>query len=385
MPRAASASSARLEAVERRADGEPVVARRAREAPRRPLPASPAMARKRVEHARPGARRCRRRAPPSRAKRSAISSAVRPPMTPSAGGGEDRLDLPRRPRPALASGGEAGVGGATAPPSAARAIERLRAARDRRRRARGAAATAASRSSASSTAANSAEVADPHRPARRTPRRPRASSASASMSASAATRSVRPSDSTPACRNSPRLAGALAEHRAEIGVVRLPLRRAGGEVMEADRDRVVGPERQLAPSGGGEEQPPAQILAGSSTNTLGVIQIGGSTKVASGRRDRANEVGVMATRRGVLRTETRSAGTRPREAAQRALGRACPTVAASAPSQRCAPRAAPSHRRSSAPPRPAGLGTSTWPGRSSRQAALSAIAGGSCLAERRGP
>ena len=45
------------------------------------------------------------------------------------------------------------------------------------------------------------------------------------------------------------LVAADAEHRAEIGVVRLPLRRAGGEVVQADGNRVVGAERQLGAVG----------------------------------------------------------------------------------------------------------------------------------------
>src|SRR5687767_14882368 len=55
----------------------------------------------------------------------------------------------------------------------------------------------------------------------------------------------------------------LPEYGAEIGVAGLTPRRTGREVVETDRHRVLGAERELPSVGvAGEEHAPTEVLAG---------------------------------------------------------------------------------------------------------------------------
>ena len=69
------------------------------------------------------------------------------------------------------------------------------------------------------------------------------------------------------------LGGAIAEHRSEIAVARRPLRARAGEMVPAHRNRVVGPQAQLAPGRVLDQvKPPADVLAGELQEYRGRLQ-----------------------------------------------------------------------------------------------------------------
>ena len=190
--------------------------------------------------------------------RSAISSAVRPPISAETGRREHVL-APSHDAPARSASAEV----ADARDSNRRRRERSAPVRRAvspnaraRRRCHGEV-----RSSASSTAANSAElpIRDRRLPDAEQPRRGERERQNIGVGGDAVAAAER-LDRRPAGIRPAR--PSLAKHRAEIGIVRPPppARWRGGE---ANGDRVVRPERQLGAVGAaGQEKPPAKILAG---------------------------------------------------------------------------------------------------------------------------
>ena len=86
--------------------------------------------------------------------------------------------------------------------------------------------------------------------------------ASAKISASAASASLRPKLSRPVCVLLAALAGAGAEHRAEIGIFGDAAGPVRSEIGAADGDRIFRPQAQLLARGvGGQEQAAANLLA----------------------------------------------------------------------------------------------------------------------------
>src|SRR5690606_6934046 len=133
----------------------------------------------------------------------------------------------------------------------------------------------------------------------------------------------------------------LAEHRPVVGIGGAAQGMAGGDVVQADRDRVVRPQAQLDAVGrGGQEQAPAQILAGEIEEQVGILQDRRLDEVIA----RLDEEGRQAV-----------GGRGDHDASYCRSRRSQIAVTRSASA------------------------TSNWPGRSSRQTALSAIAADSIL------
>ena len=83
---------------------------------------------------------------------------------------------------------------------------------------------------------------------------------------------MRPSELDAGLEKLAGLGRALAEHRTEIGIARLPPRRAAGKVVERDGDGEVRPQRHLdAVPVGREEQAAAEVLAEQLDEDTGLV------------------------------------------------------------------------------------------------------------------